>query len=91
MKTTTYGSEFVVARTATQWIIDFYPTLMYVGVPVNDKVYMFIYNKTVVDSDHAKLQKRHTALLCYHIKEGISRNRLNFIFIPVITKPADIL
>ena len=48
--TATYGSEFVVARIATDQIIDLRYTLMYLGVPVGSKSYMFGDNKSVVDS-----------------------------------------
>ena len=50
VETATYGSEFVAARIATDQIIDLRYTLMYLGVPVRSKSYMFGDNKSVVDS-----------------------------------------
>ena len=41
VETATYGSEFVAARIATDQIIDLRYTLMYLGVPVRSKSYMF--------------------------------------------------
>ena len=50
VETATYGSEFVAARIATDQIIDLRYALMYLGVPVRSKSYMFGDNKSVVDS-----------------------------------------
>ena len=50
VETATYGYEFVAARIATDQIIDLRYTLMYLGVLVRSKSYMFGDNKSVVDS-----------------------------------------
>ena len=44
------GSEFVAARTCAEQIVDLRTTLYFLVVPVWDKSYMFIDNKSVVDS-----------------------------------------
>ena len=41
VETVTYGSEFVAARTAVDQIIDLRYTLMYLGVPVLGKSFLF--------------------------------------------------
>ena len=41
VETVTFGSEFVAARVATDQIIDLGYTLMYLGVPIRSKSYMF--------------------------------------------------
>ena len=46
----TYGSKFVTAKTATEQIIEIRQTLMYLGVPIMSKAYMFSDNKSVVSS-----------------------------------------
>ena len=50
VETATIGSEFVSARIATNQIIYLRYTLMYLGVSVRYKSYMFGDNKSVVDS-----------------------------------------
>ena len=50
VETATLGSEFVAARIATDQNIDLRYTLMYLGVPMRSKSYMFGDNKSVVDS-----------------------------------------
>ena len=94
VETTTYGSEFVAAQIATEQIIDLRLTLMYLGVPLNDKVHMFGDKKSVVTSStlpQSKLHKRHTALAFHCVREAISSKMLSFIHIPGMANPADIL
>ena len=65
VETATYGSEFVAARTCVEQIIDLRNTLWYLGVPINERSYMFGDNESVVNSSsvpHAKLHKCHPAL-----------------------------
>ena len=60
VETATFGSEFVAARIATDQIIDLRYTLMYLGVPVRSKSYMFGDNKlwlTVQASLHPPYQR----------------------------------
>src|SRR5687768_11416230 len=65
VETATYGSEFVAARTCVEQIVDLRNTLRYLGVPIQERSYMFGDNESVVNlstTPHAKLHKRHTAL-----------------------------
>ena len=50
VKTATYGSEFVAAKTATEQIMHLRNTLRYIGVSIMTKVYMFGDNKSVIMS-----------------------------------------
>ena len=50
VETATFGSEFVAARIATDQTIDLRYTLMYLGVCIRSKIYMFGDIKSVVDS-----------------------------------------
>jgi hypothetical protein len=90
----TYGSEFVAARTCVEQIIDLRHTLQYLGVPVIEMSQMFGDNKTVDDSAtkiHAKLHKRHTALLFHRVREAIAAGFIGFHNIPGSCNPADVL
>ena len=94
VETATYGSEFVAARTCVEQIIDLRTTLRYLGVPVNEKSYMFGDNKSVVDSSvkiHAKLHKRHNALSFHRVREAIASGFVTFHHVPGKVNPADIL
>ena len=94
METATYGSEFVAACTCVEQVIDLHNTLRYLGVPIQEKSYMFGDNQSVVNTSmqvHAKLHKRHTMLSFYQVQETIASGILNFVFIPGQMNPADIL
>ena len=62
VETATFGSEFVAARIATDKIIDPRYTLMYLGVPIRSKSYLFGDNKSVVDSPHLPYPRTHVWL-----------------------------
>jgi hypothetical protein len=90
----TYGSEFVVARTCVDQIVDLCTTLHYLGIPIQDKHYVFGDNKTVVDSltiPHAKLHKHHNALSFHHVREAIAAKFIAMHHHDGIFNPADIL
>ena len=94
VETATYGSEFVAARTCVKQIIDLRNTLRYLGVPVNERSYMFGDNESVVNSAsilHAKLHKRHTALSFHRVREAVASKYVGFYFLPGTSNPADIL
>jgi hypothetical protein len=94
VETATYGSEFVVARTCVDQIVDLCTTLHYLGVPLQDTSYIFSDNKTAVDSStipHAKLQKRHNALSFHHVCEAIAAKFIEMHHLDGIFNPADIL
>ena len=64
VETATYGSEFVVGKTATEQIMDLRYTLRYLGVPIKSKSYMFGGNRSVVTHatlPHSTLSKRTTS------------------------------
>ena len=94
VETATYGSEFVAARTATEQILDLRFTLRYLGVPLENEVYMFGDNESVVKSasiPHSKIHKRHVLLSFHRVREAIASKMLRFIHIKGIINPADIL
>lgn len=93
VETSTYGSEFVAARTGTEQKMDIRTTLRYLGVPIHKSV-MFGDNKSVLDSStipHSKLTKRHTALSYHRVREAIAAKIVSFYHVPGKDNPADIL
>ena len=94
VETATYGSEFIAARIATDQIIDLRYTLMYLGVPVRSKSYMFGDNKSVVDSASiptSTLSKKSTLASYHRVREAIAAGYLQFNWKDGKTNPADIL
>ena len=94
VETATYGSEFLAARTATEQILDLRLTLRYLGANIQERVFMFGDNESVVNSasvPHAKLHKRHVLLSFHRVREAIASGMLQFMHIPGSDNPADIL
>ena len=94
VETATYGSEFVAARTCVEQTIDLRIVLRYLGVPIQNKSYVFGDNKSVVTSasaPHSKLHKRHTALSFHCVREAVAAKIIGFYFIEGEDNPVDIL
>ena len=94
VETATFGSEFVAARIATDQIIDLRYTLMYLGVPVRSKSYMFGDTKSVVDNASqptSTLSKKSTLASYHRVTEAIAAGYLQFNWKDGKLKPADIL
>jgi hypothetical protein len=94
VETATYGSEFVAAKTAVDQIVDLRLTLMYLGVPIRDKSYLFGDNRSVVTSStlpQSPLKKRHHALSYHRVREAVAAGFIAFYWIEGSKNPADIL
>ena len=90
----TYGSEFMVARQATERIIDLRYTLRSFGVPLDGPSWLFGDNKSVVTSStipHSNLSKRWNALSYHKVREAIAGGWLRFEHLPGTENPSDIL
>jgi hypothetical protein len=94
VKTATFGSEYILARTCVDQIVDLRTTLRYLSVPIRDMSYMFGDNELVVNSStqpHSKLHKRHNALSFHHVCEAIASGYIVLTHLPGKFNPADIL
>jgi len=93
VETSTYGSEFVAARTATERTMDLRMTLRYMGIPL-ERSYMLGDNESVVTSStrpESPLTKRHTALSYHRVREAIAAGIFTFHHIPGVENPADMV
>ena len=78
VETTTYGSEFVASKTATEQIFDLRHTLRYLGVLIKTKSYLFGDNRSVVTSStfsHSTLGKRHN-IRAYHRVREVKKSKI---------------
>ena len=94
VETATIGSEFVAARIAADQIIDLRYTLMYLGVLVRSKSYMFGDNISVVDSASiptATLSKKSTLASYHRVREAIATGYLQFNWRDGKSHPEEIL
>ena len=84
VETSTYGSEFVAAKTATEQIMDMRYTLRYPGVLIKSKSYMIGNNRSVVTSatlPHSTLSKRHNIPAFHRVREAIAAKIIDFHWI----------
>ena len=84
IKTATYGSEFVAAKTATEQIMDIRQALRYLGAPINTKSFLFGDNRSVLTSatlTHSTLIKRHNILAFHRVREAIAAKLMAFYWI----------
>ena len=81
VETSTYGSEFVAAKTATEQIMDIRQTLRYLGVPITTKSFLFGDNRSVVTSatlPHSTLTKRYNILAFHRVRDAIAAKLMGF-------------
>ena len=94
VETATYGSEFTVARQATEQIMDLRYTIRMMGIPLDGPAWMFGDNQSVITSStlpHSRLNKRHNALSYHRVREAIASGVMYFIYIKSEHNPADAL
>jgi hypothetical protein len=90
VETATYGSEFMVARQATEQIMDLRYTIRMMGIPIDGPAWMFGDNQSVITSStipHSNLNKRHNALSYHRVREAISAQIIYVIHMMVISIP----
>jgi hypothetical protein len=94
VETATYGSEFMVARQATEQIMDLRYTLRMMGIPIDGPSWLFGDNQSVIISSnipHSSLNKRHNALSYHRVREAIAAEILYFLHMDGKYNPSDIL
>jgi hypothetical protein len=94
VETATYGSEFMVARQATEQIMDLRYTLRMMGIPLDGPAWLFGDNQSVITSStipHSNLNKRHNALSYHRVREAIAAKVLYFIHVDGKRNPSDVM
>ena len=94
VETATYGSEFLVARQATEQILDLRYTLRMMGLPIDGPSWLFGDNSSVITSStipHSTLNKRHNALSYHRVRESIAAKIIHFLHVSGIHNPSDVL
>jgi hypothetical protein len=94
VETSTYGSELVVARIATDTIIKIRYILRMLGVPVDGPALLLGDNSSVVLNTlvpSSVLKKKHHACSYHRIQEAVAGGIMKFVHIPGTTNYADVL
>jgi hypothetical protein len=94
VETSTYGSELVAARIATDTIIELRYILRMVGVPIDGPALLLGDNSSVVlntSVPSSVLKKKHHACAYHRVREAIAGGIIRFVHIPGTTNYADVL
>jgi len=94
VETATYGSEFMVARQATEQILDLHYTLRMMGIPIDGKSWLFGDNQSVITSStipKSTLNKRHNALSYHRVHECIAMGIIHYMHVDGKNNPSDVL
>ena len=93
VETATYGSESVVAKTATEQIMEIRQTLRYLGAPIGFNPF-YLDNRSVVTSamlPHSTLTKHHNILAFHRVMEAIAAKLMAFYWIQSAYNLSDML
>lgn len=92
VETSTFGSEYVALRIATELIIGLVYKLRMMGVPVEGPANVFVDNESVVKSasrPESTLKKKHNAI-CYHrVREACAAGQIRIAWEPTEWNLAD--
>ena len=94
VESSTYGSELVAARVATELIMEMRYTLRMMGVPIDGPAMLLGDNMSVVLNTtvpSSVLKKKHNAICYDRVREAIAAGVMKFAHIPSETNLADVL
>src|SRR5210317_761187 len=94
VETSSYGSELVATRMATELILEYRNTLRLMGVELDGPALLFDDNNSVVlncTMPHSVLKKKHASCNYHQVKETIAGRAMVFSHIPSEYNFADIL
>ena len=94
VESSTYGSELVAARIATDIAVELTYNLQMIGVPLDGSVLMLGDNKSVVLNTtipSSTLKKKHNAIAYHRVREAIAARIIRFCHIDTQVNIADVL
>ncbi len=94
VESSTYGSELVAARIATELILELRYTLRMLGVPLDGPALMLGDNMSVVLNTtvpSSVLKKKHLGIGYHRVREAVAAKILRFAHIPSEDNVADVL
>ena len=94
VETSTYGSELVAARIATDLVVEMRYVLRMLGIPVDGPALLLGDNASVVLNTtvpSSVLKKKHNACAYHRVREAIAGGILRFAHVPTGKNHADVL
>ena len=92
METSTFGSEFVALRIATELIKALRYKLRMFGIPIQGPANVLIDNETVMKNTSipsSTLQKKHNAICYHYVREAVAAKVMRIAHIPTDQNLAD--
>ena len=90
----TFGSEFIAAKTATEMIQALRYKLCMMGIPIYGPTNMFCDNEAVVRNStmpESTFKKKHVAICYHHVQEACASGMIQIAKEDGGTNPADVL
>ena len=94
VESSTYGSELVASRIATDLAVEISYTLQMLGVPVDGSILLLGDNKSVVLNTtipSSALKKKHNAIAYHRVREAIAARIVRFCHVDTEVNLADVL
>ncbi|MGH7955275.1 MAG: Ty1/Copia family ribonuclease HI, partial [Gloeomargaritales cyanobacterium] len=94
VETSTFGSEFVAMKIATEMIQGLRYKLRMIGIPIEGSTNVFCDNEAVVKNSTAPestLKKKHNAIAYHRVREAVAANMLRIAKEDTSTNLADLL
>ena len=94
VETSTFGSEFVALRIATEMVEGLLYKLRMFGVPINDEARIFCDNESVVKGStfpESTLKKKHVSIAFHRIREAVAAGKILIYYEASGSNLADLL
>ena len=93
-ETSTFGSEFVAMKQATEYARGLRYRLRMMGIPVNEPTFVYGDNQSVLANTTApssQLKKKSNSIAYHFVREGCARNEWRTTYINTLENVADLL
>jgi hypothetical protein len=93
-ETSTFGSEFVAMKQATEYVRGLRYKLRMMGIKVDEPTFVFGDNKSVLcntTSPKSTLKKKSNAIAYHFVREGVARNEWRTAYVNTDENVADLL
>ena len=94
VETSSFGSEFMAMKTATEYIRGLRYKLRMMGIAINGPTYVYGDNKSVLVNSSvpdSQLKKKNNSIAYHHVREGCARDKWRTTYIKTDDNPADLL
>ena len=94
IETSSFGSEFVAMKTATEYVRGLRYKLRMFGIPCEDPTFIYGDNQSVLANTtvpHSTLKKKSNSIAYHFVREGVARDEWRTTYVKSSDNPADLL